>query len=465
MHAPSRFSLSRRHSVLFAAAAVGGLSLSLPAFGQVFLTSADTSVVAFDQINEGNTGTNAAEGEVTLDVSAALGKLGNPSGGGFLNVADSSGNWLVQNLPVFPSGSLYNSPSVTSRYVLSNDTDGTNDTSEPLVAELTTTTLDSHPTGATASFSVGNMDFEGGGGGDTGDLTGYEPEANVTIQGNLTFNPGQSIPVLAHYQTQHPNIQAANNQCALAATANSLDYLRISKGLTILNNPANTTGLRPDNTLVGKLENATNMDRQNVTTRLNGSGVWPLDGLLKFAATDTAIQTYYAVSRTATFTSRSGNGGVTLNGTTNRTVGTQTSIAIGSTINFNLIDGLLANGLAVLMDEAWGVNGANGRHYVQVLGDGKIDNKPFIIFSSDLLQTPSDTSDLRLGNYFPNSTNAGLDSGIEFDWLGGTNGDLLVNHNSVIDQLIAINVPEPGMIGMLVLGAGMFVARRRRVAG
>ena len=336
--------------------------------------------------------------------------------------------------------------------------------------------MNASPAGATSSFNLGDMDFEGGGGGDTGSLSGYEPEGQVTIQGNLQFDNSPAIPVLAHYQTQHPNIQAANNQCAPAATANSLDFLRTTQGLTITHNPgpgqfspANTTGLKGDNTLVGILENVNNMDRSGVTTRLNGSGVWPLDGLLKFAATDTGIQTYYAVSRTGSFTSRSGNGGVTLNGTANRTVGTQTSIALGSTINFNLIDGLLSKGLAVLMDEAWGANGAGGRHYVQVLGDGTIDGKPFIIFSSDLLQTPADASptniqDARLGNYFPSLSNSnfGFDTGIEFDWLGNNaNGDFLVNHNSVIDQVIAIAVPEPTTIG-LVLSAGVLLMRRRR---
>ena len=237
--------------------------------------------------------------------------------------------------------------------------------------------------------------------------------------------------------------------------------------------PANTTGLKGDNTLVGILESAINMDRKNVTTRLNGSGVWPLDGLLRFASTDAGIQTYYAASRTGSFTSRSGNGGagggIALNGTTNRTVAGQTSLALGNTINFNLIDSLLQNGLAVLIDEAWGANGANGRHYVQVLGDGKIDNKPFIIFSSDLLQTPSDApgnpQDVRLGDYFPSLSagNAGFDSGIEFDWLGNnTNPDQLVNHNSVIDQLIAINVPEPTTLGLLAI-ASLSLLRRRKV--
>ena len=126
----SRF--SDRHRILLAAAvAVGVFSLRVPAFADVTLDPSD-NVVAFDQLNEGDSDPNAAEGEVTIDVAGALSKLSNPSSGGFLNVADSNGNWLVQNLPIFPSSSPYSSPSVTTRYDLPNDTDGTNVASENL---------------------------------------------------------------------------------------------------------------------------------------------------------------------------------------------------------------------------------------------------------------------------------------------------------------------------------------------
>jgi hypothetical protein len=462
---------TRRQLAHLSAAALAALSFHWPAFAQVVVTPS-LGIVGFDQLNEG-AAMNAEEGQVTVDVSGALSQLGNPAAGGFLNVADNQGNWLVQNLPIFS----IQSPSITTRYdipdttdSIPNDHDGTNVTGENLVAVLSTTTFSAAPTGSAVSFSIGDTEFDGGGGGDTGDLVGYEPEGQISVQGDLQFDGGVT-PVLLHYQTQHPNVQAARNQCAPAATSNSLDWLRTTTGLAIKKNAdntvrTNTPGIRtdaPNDTLVGNLE--LQMSRQNIASRTTGSGVWPLDGLLKFASTETGIITRYAVSRTATFSTYPGNGGGKLDGAANYTRYGQTSYAAGSTINFDLIDGFLSQGYALLMDEAWGADGAGGRHYVQILGDGKIDNKPYIVFSSDLLQTPSDPNDLRLGDYFPlKNSQAGFDSGIEFDWLGGVNGDFLMNHNSVIDQLIAINVPEPGTVTMIVIGVGLLAARRRRAA-
>ncbi|HID31413.1 MAG TPA: PKD domain-containing protein, partial [Desulfobacterales bacterium] len=73
-------------------------------------------------------------------------------------------------------------------------------------------------------------------------------------------------------------IQAACNQCAPAAVANSLQYLENTFPKIKIPHE-NKKGLKGDDTLVGQLDTA--MGRQ-VENRMKGRGVWPLEGKLRY---------------------------------------------------------------------------------------------------------------------------------------------------------------------------------------
>lgn len=434
-----------------------------PAFAQSVVLNPN-GVIDFDQLNY-NSANFGAEGDATIDVTNALALL--PGGnitGGFLNVVDNSGNWLVQNLPVLPS-TVTGSDQLSMRYSITGDSNGGQISSENLLAVLSTAPQLSAPTGTVSSFATTEVAFDAGGTGPTGDLTGYEPAA---APGAVAFNTNGVTGIT--YETGHPNVQAALNQCAPAAIANSLTWLKNTAAVPI--SQPNTPGIGnvpgATNTLVGSLDLLTG---RAVTSRTVGSGVWPLDGTLRYILSNNlqnALSVSYAsvVSNNNGFSSYSGGPGSTyLTGTNNYTAYGLTATALGTNINYGVISNLLYNGYAVALDEAWGANGANGRHYVQVLGVGILLDQPYLIFSSDLLQTPGDPTDQYLGKFFPNvlnGTQAGFNSGIEVSWLSGNQ---LTSEGSVIDQLVAIAaVPEPSTLVLVAAGgiAMMFGRRPRR---
>lgn len=419
-------------------------------------------VVDFDQLNY-NGGSFGAEGDATIDVTNALALL--PNGnltGGYLNVVDSSGNWLVQNLPVLPS-SVTGSDELSMRYSITGDSNGGQISSENLLAVLSTAPQTSAPSGTASSFTTTEVAFDAGGTGPTGDLTGYEPAAAPGIEG---FNTNGVTGIT--YETGHPNVQAALNQCAPAAIANSLTWLKTTDGTPIPQ--PNTPGIGnvpgATNTLVGALDLATG---RAVTSRTVGSGVWPLNGTLQYILSNNLQNSlsvsYASVVSNSGFSSFSGGpGSLYLNGTNNYTAYGLTATALGTNISYAVISNLLYKGYAVALDEAWGANGANGRHYIQVLGVGILMDQPYLIFSSGPLQTPGDPTDQYLGKFFPNvlnGTQAGFNSGIEVSWL---NGNQLTSEGSVIDQLVAIQaVPEPTTLALVAVG-GIAVMFRRRGA-
>src|SRR5205823_3482758 len=109
------------------------------------------------------------------------------------------------------------------------------------------------------SVTIGQQTFN------IGDFTDIaNPSANQllgrTAPNTVTFNAGNTFTAV--YQFGHPNIDQALNQCAPAAVANSLDWLRTTQGLAVPAANPNTPGLRVadgppaanTNALVGVLE-------------------------------------------------------------------------------------------------------------------------------------------------------------------------------------------------------------------
>lgn len=444
---------------------------AVASFAQSSVVLSPNSVIDFDQLNYGEDGSAnfGAEGVATLDVTNALAMLsGGLASGGYLNVVDGSGNWLVQNMPVLPQ-SLTGSDSLSMTYDIAGDSDGTQVTSENLRAVLSLSPQLSAPSGATTAYTVSEaMEDAGGvGTGDTADGPNddenlYEPAGApgvVSFQTNGVFG--------ITYEAGHPNVQAAKNQCAPAAIANDLTWLKTQYGTPIAqpNNP----GIGPtatSNTLVGTLDN--NTGRQNITSRTTGSGVWPLNGTLSFIQSNNlqnSIAVSYAstASSAGTYTTASGGpASITLNGTNSYTAYGLTASALGTNIGYAMFSNLLYNGYSVALDEAGVSGGKIWRHYVQVLGVGVVESQPYLVFSSDLLQTPVDPTDSYLGNFFPSisSAQAGFDSGIQISWL---NGSQLTSVGTTIDQVIALqSVPEPSALLLAGLGVTALWWRMQR---
>lgn len=547
-----------RHHVGLAAwrmACLAVLALAGMPAGAVVLTMTD-SAITIEQIDFRG-GLNSGTGEFTVDLSAA--RTAAVTGGdcisvstcsGFINATDSGGNWIVRNLPVESLFSVDNL-SLTTRIDLGT-ADGVVRTggSMSLHVEFNTAPTQVFASGPASLFSLSstNSNISIGGVGDSL-VTGYlnKPNPNAIIFGGGLVTPENTF---SDFQKGHNNVEAALNQCAPAAVANSLDWLRGSQGLPVPD--PNNLGLKGDNTLVGKLDTA--MDRivtgpsmggcdgavpeaMGATARQLGCGVWPLDGKLKYIADnhlglevnhqgDPANQTFTGGPRAA----GPNPDDVVLDGNANVTRNGVTSNGRGRTVTWDFIDSEIKRGEDVELDiwfqragalsvkadkgtnmvtvqNANGVcpdqaspiildagtaneetrratnvvnngdgtctvtldaNLANdhaansssdffaGRHYVNVVGAGKILGVPYIQHISDHDQTDTDPTDTK-----------GTKK-VDFAFLtpGGMLIDLLdPNWNGMIDQVITESIPEPGSLWLLGFGLlGLARFGRTRIA-
>ncbi|WP_395700024.1 hypothetical protein [Aquabacterium sp.] len=183
---------------------------------------------------------------------------------GYLNVTTSAG-WVVRNLAV-PPEEVYPYARVAADFDL-GVASGTPVTSLGAAVDFSAAPATQFSGGTMVTHSVAPTTVAIGGASDE-PLTGA-PDAPKLDPVQYTSGSASEIIV----QFDHPNIEAANNQCAPAAVANSLQYLKNNFGLPVPH--AHKAGLRPsvspgDNSLVGQIEEA--MNRQ-VTDRRHGKGV------------------------------------------------------------------------------------------------------------------------------------------------------------------------------------------------
>jgi hypothetical protein len=378
-------------------------------------------------------GPNANVGEIVVDRS-----LVNAAGGitsGFVNVADGSGNWLVRNLPVFDAATAdadrmsthFNMPGI------SNGTDVSSmnlcvDYSSSPVTSFASSTLFTYPTPARGN-AVGGLPLN--------DVNGYRAGPDYSL---VNFSLG---PISVTYQAEHENVQAANNQCAPAAVANSLSWLRKTKGLPVQEeNTPGTSGQPMLHSLVGTLEHY--MDRP-VTARVEGKGQWPLDGKLRYLAAS-GLDNKLVVKHV-------GGGGAAYDyssGTETPLSGGADYSALGATshgqgaLTWEWIQSELAHGEDVELCFAYA---GGGSHYVEVTGAGTLFGVPFITHVSDQLQTDKDPMDA-----------LGCDT-TQFDFMIGT---FLTGENATAIQAISESVPEPGA-AMIMVAVGALRRRRHRV--
>jgi len=364
----------------------------------------------------------------------------------YLNLVDPSGNWVVQNLFI-PGGA-----SVEESFALPGASDGTQDTSATFTQSLSSTPLSAfaYNPSSTVTYTPTESYFDNEGAandtsfdplGDYDPAGGFKPGA----PGNtINFSGGPTLTIV--YRAGVPNVQAADNQCVPASLANGLAWLKTNQNLQVTQ--ANNTGLKGDATLVGTLDTTTN---RTVTSRTSGAGVTAanqIDGLLKYLddnnlTTVTVKHEGFASAANRTVTS-SGN--------------TLTSTAVAQVVTFQFIQDELTKGAAVQAWESW----ANGAHAVEITGCGFVLGKPWISFTSDLLQTPVDN-----GTFFglvpPDSFGT---LGVNFSYLGSPDGFgrlrfLNEAGTPTLTFAVAEEVPEPASLGLLGAGAMMLISRRR----
>jgi hypothetical protein len=389
-------------------------------------------------------GPNSGVGEMTIIRSAANATSGLTSG--YVNATNSAGQWVVRNLPVLPE-SICDMPSITTRFDLSV-ANGTNVSSIRLYVEYLPEPHVTFAGGVTRTFNVGKTIFAAGGVGDDL-LNHYLPGPDLS---EVTFEIGG---IISHtHQLGHRNEQTARNQCAPMAMANSLDWLRTKKGLQVPEKHKHKPGLRsdapsggddPNNpSLVGELEKAMNRDVVNCppdpnrvphpTPRQKGCGVWPMDGKLKYISQNCLKDKLLVKHQGNEWTG--GANSKKIDGTKNVTRHGFTSYGKGAKVTWDWLCQEIKKGEDVEIDIHFSGPG-DGRHYVNVIGCGKILGKPYITHISDHAQTDEDPNDA-----------LGTDK-LDFAWMLNNRLDhpFLANWNGEVDQAISESVCEcPGCI-------------------
>jgi hypothetical protein len=320
---------------------------------------------------------------------------------GYLNVVIAD-DWAVRNMIVpleqdFP----YSHLSTTLDLGVAEGADLS--TLEALVL-FSSEVAETVPVGTASTYPVGAesmvQDGLGGENGQRGAGPASPPDLSTVLFADPTNN--RSL-----FQLDHPNLEAAQNQCYPMAVANSLQFLANTTDLELPH--SHVPGLRGDSSLVGQLDAA--MDRI-VISRRSGQAVHDvpgIDGKLKYLV-DNDLQDRVQTRHWGKF---SGDGSRV------HIVGAKraTSAAGGLSLPFDELLNSLERGENC---EA-GYSYPGGGHAIDIAAAGYINGQPWIIDSSDINQS---------------SDYAGAGAqGFQFSLLKDTNSDGYMNLNGSTKEL------------------------------
>ena len=224
----------------------------------------------------------------------------------------------------------------------------------------------------------------------------------------------------AFIQSDHPNEEAANNQCAPMAVANSLQFLKNTQSLALPH--AHKMGLKGDDSLVGKLDETY---QRPVTSRRVGGGVGDLlTGKLTYLANNNLAGRVSTRHWGSTGVNGSNNASVTSGGVT------ATSTGKGASVKLDEVLQALKEGDDCEIGVLWG---AGGGHVMDIVGMGQTAGQPWIVHASDVDQSND-------------SAGAGA-AGVQFAWLTGPDANGLYHLNGTNDRVVAVicekYVPPP----------------------
>jgi len=333
---------------------------------------------------------------------------------GFINMSIES-EWLVRNVPI-EEESTYPYSHISTEFDLNVEFEVEVLNLSGVALSYSDDLLEDYSPELSASFSldISTINYDLGGIPET-PITGapLPPDATEALFGD-------SANTEAITQLDHPNIEAANNQCMPASIANSLQFLEDTTNLKVPHD--NVMGLKGDNSLVGQLDTHTN--RTVVDRRSAGNtGTWGIDGKLSYLATNglhNQVQTtHMGVGE------NSGDFDITI------TVGENAAKAsgLGTTVSFQTLFNAMKEGQDCELVYSW----PDGAHAVDAVAAGTTRGQPWILHSSDMDQSSD-------------SAGAGPE-GMRFEYLKDTDGDGLLNLNGSNRQLVQVicekYVPPP----------------------
>lgn len=347
------------------------------------------------EFDEGQDITNSYIGQIKVDQQELLDYYDLTTG--YLNIVTPVG-WVVQNMLITLENLGTDIPYITTKFYLREGTySGVDVTSIQAYVSFTSTPIPDIDIGEYIQIPVGDITTYMFGG-------YYIP----TIPPIIEF-PCYPTEMCLQDLDDHPNVQAACNQCAPCAVANSLQFLENTNPGTITIPHSNNPGEDGDNTLPGQLDEA--MER-SVTDRAHGYGVWPLNGKMKYVDDHNLQQCIKTKYQGHVDPSADANG---------HTVGNATAVNKGDKVSFQWIYDELCDGEDV---EAIIKYPNGGLHVVELTGAGYICGKPFILHISDQIQNHFNNKEKHID---PNDKK-GCDTE-QFEWISDNgNGNVEVTN-------------------------------------
>lgn len=322
---------------------------------------------------------------------------------GYINMM-VGGSWEVRNLKV-KKESEYPYSHISTPFNLGVET-GTDVSELNASISISAIPLTEFSSVSLATFAVDSIDYAIGG---VPDHPFSAPPSPPTLENALFGNPTNTDAIT---QFDHPNIEAAANQCMPASIANSLQYLEDTTGLEIPHE--HKMGLKGDDSLVGQLDTHTGRTVTDRRSNEENSGTWGLQGKLSYLATN-GLQDRVV-------TTHMGNGDYAGDQNVNVTVDGKTASATGSgtSIDFSTLLNAMKEGQDCELVYAW----PGGAHAVDAVAAGTTNGEPWIVHGSDIDQSSD-------------SKGAGA-SGFVFEYLKDTDNDGLLNLSGTNSQLVQV---------------------------
>lgn len=313
-------------------------------------------------------------------------RVGTNLNSGYINMVRGS-DWVVRNLPVMTDSDYpYSHLSVKFDLGVSEGTDVS--TLDAILVYSDTLAL-SAPSGTPVSITVESASSSQGGLSDSEfPAEGNNSPTTPPSIANIAFSDPTNNRQI--FQLDHPNIEAAKNQCFPASVANSLSFLEKTTDLKLPH--SNVAGLKGDQSLVGQLD--TLMDRE-VTSRRAGAGTLVnkgIQGKLQYLADNNLHERittrHWGFFGDQDFSASNGDK-------------TASSKGQGKSLVFDkLVDALDGGEDCELGYYFRTRNGGWGGHAVDLVAAGYIAGQPFMIENSDLNQGSDERGAGRSGFIF-----------------------------------------------------------------